>query len=198
MVLPCTHGGAAIAAQVEADSNIIDAPETARTNRMALRQQQQDSAAMALLAHDQPAAAAIGGDTNMEKQGSEDEQGDNVTHSPARVQKSAGNKAQYNGIEALTNAFEDISLTASSPQRGQNLKKARVWNDSSSDDESDIDGHPKQLGATANTLFTPDTPSAPTPPIADGGIIVMALKVPWKCIIMIKASCPHRTNWGSS
>ena len=171
MVLPCTHGSAAIAAQVEAVSNIIDARETAWTNRMALRQQQQDAAAMALLAHDQPAAAASGGDTNMEKQGSEDEQGDNVTHSSAQVRKSAGNKAQYNGIEALTNAFEDMSPTALSPQRGQNLKKARVWNDSSSYDESDIDGHPKQLGATPNTLFTPDTPSAPTPPIADGGII---------------------------
>ncbi len=85
MVLPCTHGSAAIAAQVEAVSNIIDARETAWTNRMALRQQQQDAAAMVLLAHDQPAAAASGGDTNMEKQGSEDEQGDNVTHSPARV-----------------------------------------------------------------------------------------------------------------
>ncbi len=58
MVLPCTHGGAAIASQVEAVSNIIDACETARTTRMALRQQQQDTAAMALLAHDQPAAAA--------------------------------------------------------------------------------------------------------------------------------------------
>ncbi len=107
----------------------------------------------------------------MEKQGSEDEQGDNVTHFPARVQNSAGNKAQYNGIEALTNAFEDMSPTALSSQRGQNLKKARVWNDFSSDDESDIDGHPKQLGATPNTLFIPDTPSAPTPPIADAGII---------------------------
>ena len=64
-----------------------------------------------------------------------------------------------------------MSPMALSPQRGQNLKKARVWNDSSSDDESDIDGHPKQLGATPKSLFTPDTPSAPTPPIADGGII---------------------------